>query len=127
MAATATPAVFMTTTNPCIYSSRKRITTSTANFSTQYKEASLTRLTSSSHISSRQPLFQSFTLGHVKSQKIITRAMSGADESKPLPGLPIDLRGQTSISFPNCIRIPFIIRCQYHHLVFSFSIMAVAH
>ncbi|XP_062166591.1 enoyl-[acyl-carrier-protein] reductase [NADH] 1, chloroplastic-like [Alnus glutinosa] len=94
MAATATPGVFMTTTNPCIYSSRKRITTSTANFSTQYKEASLTRLTSSSHISSRQPLFQSFRLGHVKSQKIITRAMSGADESKPLPGLPIDLRGK---------------------------------
>ncbi|KAE8125357.1 hypothetical protein FH972_020176 [Carpinus fangiana] len=94
MAMTATPGVLMTTTNPCISCSHKRFMTSTANISTQYKEASWTRLTSSSHVSSRQPLFQSCTSGHVKSQKIITRAMPGADESKPLPGLPIDLRGK---------------------------------
>lgn len=68
--------------------------TSTANFSTEYKEAAWTKLTSSSHISSRQPFLQSFTSGHVKFQKVVTRAMSGAAENNPLSGLPIDLRGK---------------------------------
>ncbi|KAB1226696.1 Enoyl-[acyl-carrier-protein] reductase [NADH], chloroplastic [Morella rubra] len=96
MAATTTPGMVMTTINPCVSSTRKRIMTSTAHSSTEYKEASWTRLTSSSHISfsSRHPLLQSFTSGDVKFQKIITRAMSGADENMPLPGLPIDLRGK---------------------------------
>ncbi|KAB1226695.1 Enoyl-[acyl-carrier-protein] reductase [NADH], chloroplastic [Morella rubra] len=94
MAATTTHGMVMTTINPYVSSSHKRSMTSTANFSTECKEASWTRLTSSSHISSRQQLFQSFTSGHVKFQKIITRAMSGADKNKPLPGLPIDLRGK---------------------------------
>jgi enoyl-[acyl-carrier protein] reductase I len=95
--------MLMTTINPCLSSSRKRIMTSTANFSTEYKEASWTKLTSSSHISSRQPFLQSFTSGHVKFQKVVTRAMSGAAENNPLSGLPIDLRGQTSISFPTVL------------------------
>lgn len=93
MAATATSGVFMTSINPSISSSHKKIMTSTATFNTD-KEAPWTRLTSSSQISSRQPLFQSFKSGPVKSQKIITRAMSGAYENTPLSGLPIDLRGK---------------------------------
>lgn len=95
MAATATSGVFMTSINPSISSSHKKIMTSTATFNTD-KEAPWTRLTSSSQISSRQPLFQSFKSGPVKSQKIITRAMSGAYENTPLSGLPIDLRGKTA-------------------------------
>lgn len=94
MAATSTPGMLMTTINPCLSSSRKRIMTSTANFSTEYKEAAWTKLTSSSHISSRQPFLQSFTSGYVKFQKVVTRAMSGAAENNPLSGLPIDLRGK---------------------------------
>ncbi|KAK7822743.1 enoyl-[acyl-carrier-protein] reductase [nadh] [Quercus suber] len=94
MAATSTPGMLMTTINSCLSSSRNRVMTNTANFSAEHKEASWTRLTSSSHISSRQPFFQSFTSGNVKFQKAVTRAVSGAAEYKPLPGLPVDLRGK---------------------------------
>lgn len=108
MAATSTPGMLMTTINSCLSSSRNRVMTSTANFSAEHKEASWTRLTSSSHISSRQPFFQSFTSGNVKFQKVVTRAVSGAAEYKPLPGLPVDLRGQTTIFFPFHYKMPLL-------------------
>ncbi|KAM1850562.1 hypothetical protein ACFX13_014731 [Malus domestica] len=50
-------------------------------------------LESSSHISATQPFFQSLKSGSAKSVKVVTRAMSKAAENTPLPGLPIDLRG----------------------------------
>ncbi|KAK9265544.1 hypothetical protein L1049_021607 [Liquidambar formosana] len=94
MAATATPGMHMATTKPCISSSRKIFKTSTAIFGSEFKEASWARLTSSSCVSSTQPLFQSFTPTSIKHKKVVTRAMSEASENKPLPGLPIDLRGK---------------------------------
>ncbi|KAH8485673.1 hypothetical protein H0E87_027205 [Populus deltoides] len=94
MATAATPATNMAMIKPCISSSRKVFMSSAASFSTESKEASWNRLTSSSHISSRQPFFQSIFSAPIKFKKGVTRAMSAANENKPLPGLPVDLRGK---------------------------------
>lgn len=94
MATAATPATNMAMIKPCISSSCKVFMSSAASFSTESKEASRNRLTSSSHISSRQPFFQSIFSPPIKFKKLVTRAMSAANENKPLPGLPVDLRGK---------------------------------
>uniref|UniRef100_A0A5B7BV06 Enoyl-[acyl-carrier-protein] reductase [NADH], chloroplastic n=1 Tax=Davidia involucrata TaxID=16924 RepID=A0A5B7BV06_DAVIN len=94
MAATAIPGMHMATIKPCTYSSLKVSKSGTAIFNTEIKRASWTRLTSSSHISSTQPLFQSFTPILVKLERVVTKAMSEASDNKPVSGLPIDLRGK---------------------------------
>ncbi|KAH0971939.1 hypothetical protein GBA52_024095 [Prunus armeniaca] len=94
MATTTTPGSHMAAVKPCISSSRRTYTSGTANFGTNSEVGVWRRLKSSSHISATQPFFQSFKSGHTKSVKAVTRAMSGADENSPLPGLPIDLRGK---------------------------------
>ncbi|KAJ6749711.1 hypothetical protein OIU85_000356 [Salix viminalis] len=91
MATAATPATNMAMIKPCISSSRKVFMSSTASFSTESKEASWNRLTSSSHISSS---FRSIFSAPIKFKKVVTRAMSSENENKPLPGLPVDLRGK---------------------------------
>uniref|UniRef100_A0A097DCT1 Enoyl-[acyl-carrier-protein] reductase [NADH], chloroplastic n=1 Tax=Vernicia fordii TaxID=73154 RepID=A0A097DCT1_VERFO len=94
MAVAATPSIRMAIINPCLSSSRKVFMSSTASFSSESKEASWTRLKSSSHILSSQPFFQSLTSVPLKLTKVVTKAMSAANENKPLPGLPVDLRGK---------------------------------
>ncbi|KAA8518261.1 hypothetical protein F0562_015856 [Nyssa sinensis] len=94
MAATATPGMHMATIKPCTYSSRKVFKSGTAIFNTEIKRASWTRLASSSHISSTQPLFQNFTSTLVKLERVVTKAMSEPSDNKPVSGLPIDLRGK---------------------------------
>ncbi|XP_048236261.1 enoyl-[acyl-carrier-protein] reductase [NADH] 1, chloroplastic [Ricinus communis] len=94
MAAATTPATQMTTINPCLSSSRKGFMPSVASFSNESREASWTRLRSCSHISLRHPLRQSLTSVPVKFKRVVTKAMSGSNENKPLPGLPVDLRGK---------------------------------
>lgn len=91
MATAATPATNMAMIKPCISSSRKVFMSSTASFSTESKEASWNRLTSSSDISSS---FRSIFSAPIKFKKVVTRAMSSENENKPLPGLPVDLRGK---------------------------------
>lgn len=108
MAATATAGVHMATANPCVSSSHKVIVSKTASFSTKVKKAAWSRLTSSSHLSCTQPFFQSSASTTVRSEKVVTKAMADASESKPLPGLPVDLRGCTCW-FPIC------------HAVFSYG------
>ena len=102
MATAATPATNMAMIKPCISSSRKVFMSSTASFSTESKEASWNRLTSSSHISSS---FRSIFSAPIKFKKVVTRAMSSENENKPLPGLPVDLRGQTSLYFLLFLRL----------------------
>ncbi|KAL5808426.1 hypothetical protein ACOSQ3_029117 [Xanthoceras sorbifolium] len=94
MAAAATPGTHMATIKPCVYSSRKSSMSSTATFSTDYKLASWKRLASSSYILPRKSLLHSLKSDSVKSIKIVPRAMSAANENKPLSGLPVDLRGK---------------------------------
>lgn len=93
MGTAAAPGSYMATIKPCI-SSRKMLLSSVKNISTEHKEASWTRLASSSHISSRQPFLRRITSGPMKFEKFVTRAMSEANDEKPLSGLPIDLRGK---------------------------------
>jgi enoyl-[acyl-carrier protein] reductase I len=123
MATAATPATNMAMIKPCISSSRKVFMSSAASFSTESKEASWNRLTSSSHISSSQPFFQSIFSAPIKFKKGVTRAMSAANENKPLPGLPVDLRGQASLFSPIVSKADFKIRS---HLCMFFTIMIVA-
>nr|WDY36105.1 mosaic death 1 [Paeonia rockii] len=92
MAATATPGVHLATTT-ISFSSRKILKPCAAMFGSEMKEAPWARITSSSCISSTQSLFQCSTPS-TKPGKVVTKAMSGASENKPLPGLPIDLRGK---------------------------------
>ncbi|KAK9921692.1 hypothetical protein M0R45_030194 [Rubus argutus] len=94
MATTAAPGSHMAAIKSCISSPQRTYMSCTANFGTNSEVAISKGLKSSSHISSRQPLFWSVKSGPAKSVKVITRAMSGAAENSPLPGLPIDLRGK---------------------------------
>ncbi|KAE8674276.1 reductase [Hibiscus syriacus] len=94
MGTAAAPGSYMANIKPCISSSRKMLVSSTVNVSTEHKEASWTRLASFSNISSRQPFLHRITSKPVKFEKIVTRAMSEASDTKPLSGLPIDLRGK---------------------------------
>ncbi|XP_022766791.1 enoyl-[acyl-carrier-protein] reductase [NADH], chloroplastic-like [Durio zibethinus] len=96
MVTAAAPGTYMATIKTCISSSssRKMLVSGAMNISTEHKEAPWTRLASSSHISSRQPFLQRITSGPVKFEKFVTRAMSETNDNKPLPGLPVDLRGK---------------------------------
>ncbi|XP_062112218.1 enoyl-[acyl-carrier-protein] reductase [NADH], chloroplastic-like [Humulus lupulus] len=95
MASTATHAMHIVPVKPCINCSSRKFLPTTANFSTGLKSPMWKRLTSSSHISSRQSLVPSLISSQSKNfEKVVTRAMSGAVENTPLPGLPIDLRGK---------------------------------
>ena len=97
MSSAATHGMHTVTVKPCINCSRRTFMPSTVNFSTECKMTALKRLTSSSHISSSQSFSRSFLSSAAKnSEKGVIRAMSGAVPNDPLPGLPIDLRGQTS-------------------------------
>ncbi|CAH2041541.1 unnamed protein product [Thlaspi arvense] len=94
MASSASPAMHIAMANPCANSSSTASKPGTAMFRRGSKGASWAALTSSSHISSAQPLHQRFQFSSVKLQKFVAKAMSKASNSKPLSGLPIDLRGQ---------------------------------
>ncbi|GAV63951.1 adh_short_C2 domain-containing protein [Cephalotus follicularis] len=94
MATAATPGNHMATIRSCISSCSKVYLSNVANFSTEFKEGSWTRLSSSSHISSREPILKNFTSGPVKFAKVIPKAMSTGSDNNSLPGLTIDLRGK---------------------------------
>lgn len=98
MAATATPGLHMATANPCISSSCKNIIF-TASFATKAKKGAWSRLTSSSHLSSTQQFFQTSASTPARFERVVTKAMADANENRPLPGLPVDLRGCTSFLF----------------------------
>ncbi|CAN6586543.1 unnamed protein product [Malus baccata var. baccata] len=94
MAMTAAPRSHMAAVKPCISSSQRTYMSCTTKFGTNSEVGVWRRLKSSSHISATQPFSQSLKSGPAKSVKVVTRAMSGAAENSPLPGLPIDLRGK---------------------------------
>ncbi|RXH81202.1 hypothetical protein DVH24_005116 [Malus domestica] len=84
----------MAAVKPCMSSSQRTYMSCTAKFGTNSEVGVWRRLKSSSHISATRSFSQSLKSGPVKSVKVVTRAMSGAAENTPLPGLPIDLRGK---------------------------------
>ncbi|OVA19994.1 hypothetical protein BVC80_1667g13 [Macleaya cordata] len=91
MVTTTASGLQMMMTRPSISSSSSRriLKGNAAIFSVESKG-----LSSTSYIASVQPLCRSFTSTPLKFDKVVTRAMSEASESKPAPGLPIDLRGK---------------------------------
>ncbi|KAL5766767.1 hypothetical protein ACOSP7_017384 [Xanthoceras sorbifolium] len=94
MAATAASSLQMATVRPCISTSRRVVKAGAAVFGGDSKGASWAKLTSTRHISSVQPFHRSFTTTSMKLDKVVTRAMAESSNSKPVSGLPIDLRGK---------------------------------
>jgi enoyl-[acyl-carrier protein] reductase I len=94
MAATATPSMNIATTKLCISSLRNVCKPSIACVSTEIRGSSFAGLRSSFHISSTLPLSQNLTFAPKKFHRFVTKAMSESSDLKPLPGLPIDLRGK---------------------------------
>lgn len=99
MGTTTTPCMHLVRVEPGMSFSRRTFMPSKANFGAESKVEIWKRLKSSSHVSSRQPIFQSFSSETVKVNKAVTRAMSGAAHNDPVSKLPIDLRGRTSSIF----------------------------
>ncbi|KAL2228273.1 enoyl-[acyl-carrier-protein] reductase [NADH], chloroplastic [Sesamum indicum] len=94
MAATATPSTQIATPKPCISASCKTSRSRIACFGSETKGTSWTKLRSSSLISATQSLSKSYDCKPFKSERHVVKAMSGASDKQPLPGLPIDLRGK---------------------------------
>ncbi|XP_011037915.1 PREDICTED: enoyl-[acyl-carrier-protein] reductase [NADH], chloroplastic-like [Populus euphratica] len=94
MAATAASGLQMATARPCISSSRRMVKAGAAILGANSKGASWAKLASGSHISNIQPFKRTLMSSPVKLNKVVTKAMSETNESKPVSGLPIDLRGK---------------------------------
>ncbi|KAG6781768.1 hypothetical protein POTOM_014681 [Populus tomentosa] len=94
MAATAASGLQMATARPCISCSHRVVKAGAAILGASSKGASWAKLASGSHISSIQPFQRTFMSSSVKLNKAVTKAMSESSDSKPVSGLPIDLRGK---------------------------------
>ncbi|KAK1554434.1 hypothetical protein Q3G72_012109 [Acer saccharum] len=94
MAATAASSLQMATVRPCISTSRRVVKAGAVVFGGDSKGASWTKLTSACHISSVIPFQRSFMTTSMKLDKVVTRAMAESSDSKPVSGLPIDLKGK---------------------------------
>lgn len=96
MASITTPTMHLAKGQLCFTASGKVCQPSIGSFSTEVKRAPWTGLKSSLHISSARSLSHNLTSSPVKFERLVTKAMSEASDLKPLPGLPVDLRGCTS-------------------------------
>lgn len=94
MAAVTTPTMQLAKGQLCFTASGKVCQPSIGTFSTEARGASWTGLKSSFHISSARSLSHNVTYTPVKFERLVTKAMSEASDLKPLPGLPVDLRGK---------------------------------
>ncbi|KAK6925704.1 hypothetical protein RJ641_007423 [Dillenia turbinata] len=95
MAASAASGMQIATARPCITSSRKFFQGGAAFLSADPKGSSWLKLSSAHQISSVQPFQQrNFASSLAKFNQVVTKAVAESGESKPLPGLPIDLRGK---------------------------------
>lgn len=94
MASITTPTMHLAKGQLCFTASGKVCQPSIGSFSTEVKRAPWTGLKSSLHISSARSLSHNLTSSPVKFERLVTKAMSEASDLKPLPGLPVDLRGK---------------------------------
>ncbi|XP_076909281.1 enoyl-[acyl-carrier-protein] reductase [NADH], chloroplastic-like [Bidens hawaiensis] len=79
---------------PSAFSAREVSKPGVAVFSSNIKGGSCASLKSSCHISSTQLLSQTVKSSPLRFERMITKAMSDSSDIKPLPGLPVDLRGK---------------------------------
>lgn len=91
--ATATSNMHVAIAKPFTFASCEVSKPSVAVFSSGIKEAPWMKLKSSCHISSTHVISQKITPNTLKFNRIVTKAMSESNDTKPLPGLPVDLRG----------------------------------
>ncbi|CAH1424153.1 unnamed protein product [Lactuca virosa] len=92
--ATATSNMHVAIAKPFTFASCEVSKPSVAVFSSGIKEAPWMKLKSSCHISSTHVISQNITPNTLKFNRIVTKAMSESNDTKPLPGLPVDLRGK---------------------------------
>lgn len=93
MAASAASSFQITIARPSIFSTKRITSFCSTKFGGETQKLSCNRLASSCHVSSIQHFWRSFTSTTQKFQKVVTKAKSEADDSKPASVLPIDLRG----------------------------------
>lgn len=91
---TATSSMHIAVSKPVIFASHEASKSSIAVVSSGIKGASWMKLKSSCHISSTHVISQNITSTAAKFNRIVTKAMSESSDTKPLPGLPVDLRGK---------------------------------
>ncbi|XP_060196682.1 enoyl-[acyl-carrier-protein] reductase [NADH], chloroplastic-like [Lycium barbarum] len=94
MAATAASSLQIAIARPCILSTKRISDVCSTNFGGITRKLPWNRLASSCHVSSVQHFCCNFTSMTQKLQKVVTKAKSEGDESKPASGLPIDLKGK---------------------------------
>ncbi|KAL7616478.1 hypothetical protein Lser_V15G04207 [Lactuca serriola] len=92
--ATATSNMHVAIAKPFTFASCEVSKPSVAVFSSGIKEAPWMKLKSSCHISSTHVISQKIAPNTLKFNRIVTKAMSESNDTKPLPGLPVDLRGK---------------------------------
>ncbi|KAK8630337.1 hypothetical protein V6N13_079135 [Hibiscus sabdariffa] len=95
MAATAASGLQLASARPCIASSRRVFKAGAATLDANSKAVSWTKLASARNLSqSLVPFWRNFASSSVKFNKVVTKAMSESSETKPVSGLPIDLKGK---------------------------------
>lgn len=94
MAASAASSFQITIARPSVLSTKRISSFCSTKFGGENRKLSCNRLASSCHVSSIQHFWRSFTSTTQKLQKVVTKAKSEADDSKPASVLPIDLRGK---------------------------------
>ncbi|CAL5196820.1 unnamed protein product [Lathyrus oleraceus] len=98
MATTSISTLQIAMSRSCIPSSQKFADVSTEICVGKSKGGSWNKLVSACHVASVQPFQRSFTSSSVKSVKFATKAVSESSETSPISGLPINLKGGSSIS-----------------------------
>ena len=88
-------------------SSQRFANVNPANLGGRFKVDSCHKLASVCHVASTQPLL-TMTAAAVKYEKIRTNAMSVSSSNDEVPGLPIDLKGFTSISMNALYQYKFV-------------------
>ncbi|KAI3446425.1 hypothetical protein Pfo_003090 [Paulownia fortunei] len=94
MAATATPSTQVVTPKPCFYASHRISRSSIAYFGNETNGASWTKLRSSSFLPATRSFSKTYDCNLLKFERHGIKALSGASDKQPLPGLPVDLRGK---------------------------------
>ncbi|CAI9782757.1 unnamed protein product [Fraxinus pennsylvanica] len=95
MAGTAIPSTQIAMLKPCISAARRTPSSSIAAcFGNEVKGITCAEIRSSSFISTTELFSKSLNCNLLKSGRNLIKAVSGASDKQPLPGLPVDLRGK---------------------------------
>lgn len=92
--ATATSNMHVAMAKPFTFASCELSKPSVAVVNNGIREAPWMKLKSSCHISSSNVISQKITHSPMKFNRMVTKAISESNDTKPLPGLPVDLRGK---------------------------------